>query len=710
MAPPPKPLNVIALISGGKDSIYSLLHVLSLGHRVLALGNLYPQPSYPHVTSPSTTTTSSSSTTTAGSNTAAPSAATAGEDDVPDPDSHMYQTAGHALIPAIARALGLPLFRAPIVGGAVVGGSTYVPLSSIGAGVGKDGGGEEGGDETESLIPLLRAIKKAHPTADAVSAGAILSTYQRTRIESVAARMGLVPLAFLWQYPQLFKGEGDAALLAHMAEVGMEARIVKVASGGLGEAELWVDVKEKEKVEVRKPALLEESFEETLKAVLAATEPAPADLSAAIDETTTPPSAHATWKTTAHPSSSTWTIVPTPTSSPTATSAMTSILTQLSALLAAHNLSPTSIISTTLLLADMSTFAPTNTLYASLFPFPNPPSRACVSVGALLPATAPVVMHVCLSSAPARRALHVQSRSYWAPANIGPYSQAQCAPLGKGERVWIAGQIPLVPATMEVVAAADHGLAREAEGGEVGLQIVLALQHLWRVGMAMGVSFFAGGTAVMARCGLDVARGRARLAGVAWGERHRMPVEEEGGEGEEDVDLWELTNRRGEEMMGEERGERRLPEWEGVEGDGEGVGVSPFWAVEVEGLPRGVDVEWLAGVGVVGESVRVRSVVCGGGGGGGVHECVVGGEVVITTVFVGYEEVKDRGLEERVGELRGLLGGVSRKGLVEAEQVHLDAGIEGLWGEVGGNVVPCRSLWDKEGTRLGAVVVFKEVL
>ncbi|OBT50421.1 hypothetical protein VE04_09796, partial [Pseudogymnoascus sp. 24MN13] len=185
MAPPPKPLNVIALISGGKDSIYSLLHVLSLGHRVLALGNLYPQAA-PHVTStPSTNITSTSSPTTAG--TTAPAA----DDDAPDPDSHMYQTAGHALIPAIARALGLPLFRAPIVGGAVVGGSTYAPLS----------GGEGGGDETESLLPLLRAIKKAHPTADAVSAGAILSTYQRTRIESVAARMGLVPLAFLWQYP-----------------------------------------------------------------------------------------------------------------------------------------------------------------------------------------------------------------------------------------------------------------------------------------------------------------------------------------------------------------------------------------------------------------------------------------------------------------------------------------------------------------------------
>ena len=276
--------------------------------------------------------------------------------------------------------------------------------------------------------------------------------------------------------------------------------------------------------------------------------------------------------------------------------------------------------------------------------------------------------------------------------------------------MYIAGQIPLVPSTMEVVTAADHELVQAQAGGDaVGLQIVLALQHLWRVGVAMDVRLFASGTAVMARCGLEVARRRARMAGVAWRERHARPVEGEGeGEEEEDVDLWELTNRRGEEMMGGERSEGGLPEWESVEGEEGGLGVSPFWAAEVESLPRGVDVEWLAGVGVVGESVRVRSVVSGGGG-GGVHECVVGGTVAITTAFVGYEEARGKGLEERVGEMRGLLGGVSGKGgVMGAEMVYLDAGIEGLWGEVGGNVVPCRSLWDGEGTRLGAVVVFKE--
>ena len=38
----PERLNVIALVSGGKDSFFSLLHCLANGHRVVALANLYP--------------------------------------------------------------------------------------------------------------------------------------------------------------------------------------------------------------------------------------------------------------------------------------------------------------------------------------------------------------------------------------------------------------------------------------------------------------------------------------------------------------------------------------------------------------------------------------------------------------------------------------------------------------------------------------------
>lgn len=74
----------------------------------------------------------------------------------------------------------------------------------------------------------------------------------------------------------------------------------------------------------------------------------------------------------------------------------------------------------------MARFAAANTVYARAFGT-APPSRACVAVR--MPADRRVVLEAT-GVRPAggaglgRTALHVQSMSYWAPANIGPYSQA----------------------------------------------------------------------------------------------------------------------------------------------------------------------------------------------------------------------------------------------------------------------------------------------
>ena len=139
----------------------------------------------------------------------------------------MYQTVGHNVIPLYEKALAIPLYRQPITGTAVQTGTTY----SHG----------ESEDETESLIPLLERIIAHHPEANAVSTGAILSTYQRTRIESVALRLGLTPLSYLWQYPILPPGT-QTSLLHDMQAVKLEARIIKVASGGLDDSFLWENV------------------------------------------------------------------------------------------------------------------------------------------------------------------------------------------------------------------------------------------------------------------------------------------------------------------------------------------------------------------------------------------------------------------------------------------------------------------------------------
>jgi diphthine-ammonia ligase len=217
--------NVIALISGGKDSFFSLLHCIQNGHKVVALGNLYPAP------------------VTRGEGVQIGVSHEAGtEEDEHDLNSFMYQTVGHTVVPLYEQALGIPLYRQAIIGTAVQTGTSYShsDAASIGS-MTLSQPQNENEDETESLVPLLRKIMVEHPAANAISTGAILSTYQRTRIESVALRLGLTPLSYLWKYPTLPPGT-QMSLLQDMQDVGLDARIVKVASGGLDESFLWENV------------------------------------------------------------------------------------------------------------------------------------------------------------------------------------------------------------------------------------------------------------------------------------------------------------------------------------------------------------------------------------------------------------------------------------------------------------------------------------
>ncbi|KAL1640360.1 hypothetical protein SLS58_007033, partial [Diplodia intermedia] len=552
-------LQVIALISGGKDSLFSILHCLKNGHDVVALANLHPAQAVP------------------------PTNHGRLSDQGDDINSFMYQTVGHTVIPLYEQALELPLYRQPILGRAVVTDKDYhhqsqsstPPLDPT------DSGGENAEDETESLLPLLRRIVVAHPEANAVCTGAILSTYQRTRVESICARLGLVPLGYLWQYPAL-PPYADAALLRDMAAVGQDARIIKVAGGGLDDGFLWqnvadatsierlrraaarfggegavlgeggefetlavdgppcvwkgrieVDVDEKSLIEeggnalvrfkgarlvektesnddgldhLRVPDLFDLEFEElgrhlsvngserapdskTIEQGLAAT-----SLS---DRSTASPIRNLNTYTSLHGSTLIISnlIAPSPT---TPTAQLTAITTHLLSLLPLHSATPADISSTTLLLRSMSLFTTLNPIYGVLFSHAaNPPARVTVACGSALPEGIDVVLS-CTVDLPttdglssSRRGLHVQSRSYWAPANIGPYSQAIAVPVGGAETgveiVHLAGQIPLVPASMEIVAAADapwfeHDSDKTGRDSSpaFAVQAVLALQHLWR--------------------------------------------------------------------------------------------------------------------------------------------------------------------------------------------------------------------------------------
>ncbi|NWU93701.1 DPH6 ligase, partial [Upupa epops] len=65
--------------------------------------------------------------------------------------------------------------------------------------------------------------------------------------------------------------------------------------------------------------------------------------------------------------------------------------------------------------------------------------------------------------------MHVQSISHWAPASIGPYSQS----IKVGDVLYCAGQIALVPCTMQLVS------------GGIQTETIVSLRHVERVLQAM---------------------------------------------------------------------------------------------------------------------------------------------------------------------------------------------------------------------------------
>ena len=818
------PLNIVALISGGKDSLYSILHCVQNGYNVVALANLLP--TLQHKRSPDSTTESQDD-----------------HDEEDDINSFMYQTVGYSVVPYYARAMNLPLYRREITGTAAQTGRNYAytPDGSL--------------DETEDLVPLLQEVKRNHPEVNAICSGAILSTYQRTRIESVSLRLGLTPLAYLWQYPALpppaERKDSITGLLDDMAAAGCDARIIKVASGGVKESLLGVDVAapktrnmlvssmlpffedhelwlrgavlgeggefetlavsgpapvwkkrirfdetksivrhgeggtshlklgdvqlvESERTPiaeklVRIPTLLDDRFARLQKDVFSVLELRKTELPSqsrdGIEHFVGPPrqtsetsqnlkpqpegaeSDHwprASLKTGIHTTTISNLTAP---SNESPASQMQHItqqlhhhLTTLNANSTSTPLSPSHIVSTTLLLRSISTFAALNLIYATLFPSPKPPSRVTIALGSALPSTIHTSLSVILSTHPPLRGLHVQSRSYWAPANIGPYSQAISTPLfplspeneNKSELVHVAGQIPLVPHTMELLQ------------GSFLEEAVLALQHLWRVGQERGVDAWMYGVAYVPTFIKSTTPDALRMVGEVWRRANAVPSvnEDEGKEDDDDdneqgPDAWDrrfnpyhhhhddhsITNRP-RKPSGTHL--HPLPNPAFVAADG---GVPPLLVVEVEALPREASVEWHSfGVGSLelGQGVRMEGdgerrewgtvgrgfVFSTSKGGDGEEEGERERERAFVTVQVRDTGVEDlRTVAEEVGrEVRRVEQGTVYLAGHRGQQLFgllEESSVQGL------AVVPCYGLWgaaeDSTGdvTRLLMGIVFQ---
>ncbi|KAJ5145238.1 hypothetical protein N7448_002630 [Penicillium atrosanguineum] len=676
------PLNVIALISGGKDSFYSILHCLRNGHRIIALANLHPEPDL----------------------------SSENEEDI---DSFMYQTIGHSVIPLYAEALGLPLYRAPITGGAVDTARIYRHDDA-------DQGAETTvQDETECLVPLLRRVMEMHPEANAVSAGAILSTYQRTRIENVAGRLGLVPLAWLWMYPSLpASAERDsdslavkeAGLLEDMAgceyetlaidgpgflwkkRIEIEEREVGTGEGGVAFMKLkdarCVD-KEGDEIrpeDVRTPALLDEVFVKALEGV--------PDVSTGDDTRTLMASpAWSICKPHHRQSNQTWSIsnLVAPEAGPGASEQMDGIVKKTEAALKTISEStPRStedIVFATVLLRSMDDFALMNNVYVSLFKKPNPPARVTVACGDALPSNVRVMVSfvVDMGARNSRQGLHVQSRSYWAPANIGPYSQAMSIPLQGSRVIYIAGQIPLEPASMEIATTGKSWFENYC------LRAVLSLQHLWRIGDAMQVDWWLGGVAFLTGEANNIET-QVKIAWYLWKKMHTRAESDDSDDEGPQLDAWDIKyGRRAEELMPESDAST-LPNFSVLDEDAPSI--SPFLAVEVDQLPRGSDIEW-QGLGSRCEQAAIENKT----------------EYICATVDERYRYLSlevQSSPEPLESSLRDIMAThCQNKSLAQAVLYTTQPVTEGLWD---GQVVPCRSVWGREGQRLTAGIVLQEGL
>ncbi len=172
-------MKFCALLSGGKDSCHAITRLCREGHELVCCANLSPE-----------------------------SNATTDDD---EEGSYCFQTAGHAALPVLCDCLGVPLVSRKWSGVSVTRTLNYQPTD---------------GDEVEDLFSLLKDVLRRFPCVAAVSSGAILSNYQRLRIENVCGRLGLLSLSPLWRQPQRL-------LLKEMIESGLDAVLVKVSSLGL---------------------------------------------------------------------------------------------------------------------------------------------------------------------------------------------------------------------------------------------------------------------------------------------------------------------------------------------------------------------------------------------------------------------------------------------------------------------------------------------
>ena len=486
-------MKFVAIISGGKDSLYSIVECCRLGHELLGCVHL-------------------------------------GAAENTEEESYMYQTAASEVITTLVEeCLGVPLIFYQRVGKSINVSLVYQEARV--------------GDEVEDLFQALTLAKEAFPDVQAVSSGAILSTYQRIRIEHVCSRLDLTSLSYLW------RAAPQHDLLDRMIQDGIIAVLVRAACppglkphkhlnktlqelqphflllnqryqfhvcGEGGEYEsLVVDCPLYKKRLVLDDVEVVELEGDEGVGVLKINKCHAEEKSGAVGDISSVPEAQRIQKqqptcTMATPLTHSsdldgpnslnisylpnvkcaggglWhvselmvPIIPTPTSSE-ATEAELAVqeaqvvLETLGKLLQYHGCTAQDVLFVHLYLSEISHFASINGYYRQFFGTLLPPSRSCVAIGPnILPGGRRVSLDCMVqcgsgdylrakrgvspstdaaldnTSFRLREVLHVQSISHWAPVCVGPYSQTNTLRSGVH---FLAGQIGLKPATMSLHA------------------------------------------------------------------------------------------------------------------------------------------------------------------------------------------------------------------------------------------------------------------
>jgi diphthine-ammonia ligase len=412
-------------------------------------------------------------------------------------DSYMYQTVGYDGIKYISECMGVPLFQNDIVGDCIVSGLDYVPTKN---------------DEVEDLYNLLLKIKTQFPEIEGVSVGAILSNFQRVRVENICNRLNLTPFAFLWRIEQ-------PKILRDMIDSNLTAVLVKVAAIGLNESHLnkslgelydyFMELLNKygnnvcgeggeyetftidcplfskrivvdeydvnkygeafapvcnlrfKKVHLEdkneKPGLtddvrellLDNSNFKHLEIIPPVLDHSKSNKIIKFESEKNETSNQILLESTMSIYNKEPYLV---LSGVTSTKAYDNIQDEtkevmdiIDETLKNNNYEWSNIILMTVYIKNMSEFGKVNAIYKEYFSI-NPPPRVCVSLN--LPENKNISIDCVCSTTKSdkKQCMHVQSISYWAPANIGPYSQSVVVN-GSG---YIAGQIGLIPCKLEL--------------------------------------------------------------------------------------------------------------------------------------------------------------------------------------------------------------------------------------------------------------------